>query len=150
MKPQDKFYFTAANAFHRCYSPKNKRYSRYGGRGITVEFGTIGEFAEYLRNELPGYASGMTLDRRDNDGNYARGNLQWATRQEQNSNRGIPSTNTSGVKNVRRQSSGRGWEVLLWRDGRVTSKSFADKKFGGTELAKQAAVLYLEELKIDR
>ena len=31
-----RFFQTWANMNHRCYDEKNKRYQRYGGRGITV------------------------------------------------------------------------------------------------------------------
>jgi hypothetical protein len=146
MKVQDKFYFAAANAFHRCYSPKNKRYSRYGGRGITVQFASRDELADYIR-ELPGYEQGKTLDRIDNDGNYAPGNLRWATISEQNANTGMRSNNTSGIKGLSRHSNGKGWAVKIAREGHEVRKSFADNKFGGTEQARLVAISYLEELR---
>jgi hypothetical protein len=140
-----KFYRIAGSAYDRCYNPKNKRYPRYGGRGITVEFASRGEFADYIK-ELPGYTLGMSLDRIDNDGNYARNNLRWASHSEQNTNKGMMVTNKSGIKYLSRGRTGSGgWRVQIARNGQVTCKSFSDSKFGGEEESKQAAIAFIEE-----
>lgn len=71
----------------RCTSPKRKRYKHYGGRGITVcqEWSRFENFREWaLAN---GYASDLTLDRRDNDGNYCPENCRWTTRSVQDNNK---------------------------------------------------------------
>lgn len=68
----------------RCFNPKTNGYERYGGRGITVCERWRGPdgFENFLADmgERP---AGMTLDRRDNDGNYELGNCRWATLVEQ-------------------------------------------------------------------
>lgn len=69
----------------RCFNKKNKR---YGGRGITVcpewseSFEAFRDWA--LAN---GYRDNLTLDRKDNDGNYEPSNCRWATQKEQQNNR---------------------------------------------------------------
>jgi hypothetical protein len=140
-----KFYSVAKDAYYRCYNPKYGDYHRYGGRGITVEFASRAEFADYIK-DLPGYEPGKSIDRIDNDGNYAPGNLRWVTRYEQEANKGMIVTNTSGIKYLRRVTSDKAWRVEITREYRKTSKSFADKKFGSEEASKQAAISYLEEL----
>lgn len=69
----------------RCQNPKNSDFPAYGGRGITVceRWQTYDNFLADM-GEVP---PGLSLDRRDNDGNYEPNNCRWATRQEQAQNR---------------------------------------------------------------
>jgi hypothetical protein len=69
----------------RCTDPKNHKFARYGGRGISVceRWLTVENF---VHDMSPGYAKGMTLDRRDNDGNYDPDNCHWATARQQTRN----------------------------------------------------------------
>ena len=82
--------FTAAK--QRCENPKDTHFKDYGGRGIRFEFPSVTEACIYMieTNGLPGRE--LEIDRIDNDGNYARGNLRWATRSEQNANKRRRST----------------------------------------------------------
>lgn len=68
----------------RCNNPSDKLFSYYGGRGIKCLFDTFEEFyAEVGDRPNKSYS----IDRIDNDGHYEKGNLRWATRQQQAENR---------------------------------------------------------------
>lgn len=80
----------------RCENPRNKRYPRYGGRGITVceRWHDIRTFAADIEREIgmkpsrcPECGGKYSLDRIDNDHGYEPGNVRWATASEQNLNK---------------------------------------------------------------
>lgn len=72
----------------RCYRTGDKRYPRYGGRGISVCERWRHDFAAFLADVGYRPAPHLSLDRINNDGNYAPGNTRWATMSEQAFNRG--------------------------------------------------------------
>lgn len=76
----------------RCYNPDHASYHHYGGRGITVcdrwRYGVVGKTGlECFIEDMGPRPEGLTLDRRNNDGNYEPGNCRWATWSEQLTNR---------------------------------------------------------------
>ncbi len=74
----------------RCiYDPNKEWFKHYAGRGIRVcerwkdkERG----FQNFLE-DMGVRPEGMTLDRRDVDGNYEKSNCRWATPKQQHENR---------------------------------------------------------------
>ena len=70
---------------YRCYRTRNKEYPRYGGRGIQVHADWLGKdgFQRFLAHVGQRPSRGHTLERLDNDGDYAPDNVCWATRYQQ-------------------------------------------------------------------
>lgn len=72
----------------RCTYVRHPFYSHYGGRGISVaaEWRGRGGFARFLEH-VGVRPEDHTLDRKDVNGHYEPGNVQWATLQQQRWNR---------------------------------------------------------------
>lgn len=85
VRPATKEYSSWVSAKGRCYNPNNKKYPIYGGRGIAMCDAWRDDFAAFLAYLGP-RPIGTTLDRIDNDGDYAPGNVRWATPQQQSAN----------------------------------------------------------------
>lgn len=79
--PEYRAYLAAKN---RCKSKLNPAYKNYGSRGIKFLFTCFDEFFEEI-GARP--SSKHSLDRINNDGNYEKGNIRWATRDQQLKNR---------------------------------------------------------------
>lgn len=72
----------------RCKDKTLKNYHRYGGRGIKVckRWSGPGGFERFLLDIGPCPDPKLTIDRINNDGNYAPTNCRWATRTVQTQN----------------------------------------------------------------
>jgi len=73
----------------RCTNPDDPHYADYGGRGITLEpeLADPAAFLRYIKT-LPGYdVPGMEIDRIENNSGYVRGNIRFATRDQNLANR---------------------------------------------------------------
>lgn len=73
----------------RCFTRSNRKFHRYGGRGITVSPEWLGDdgFARFLAHVGRRPSAKHSLDRIDNDRNYEPGNVRWATRAQQSQNK---------------------------------------------------------------
>lgn len=78
-------YTAWAKAKNRCRSPKAEAWANYGGRGIKFS-PAWDRFVDFLRDMGP-CPLGYSLERRDNNGDYAPGNCAWIPRKKQALNR---------------------------------------------------------------
>ena len=79
-------YSSWTNAKTRCFNPASDAYPRYGGRGITMCAEWAADFSAFYRDMGP-CPTGLTLERRDVNGDYGPDNCYWASYQQQNNNR---------------------------------------------------------------
>ena len=72
---------------NRCNNPNATKYFRYGARGIRIcdEWNDYSNFYGWAIGN--GYSSDLSIDRKDNDGNYTPENCQWTSSKEQARNR---------------------------------------------------------------
>ena len=74
-----------ANMIRRCYQKNHPTFLHYGSRGIAVceRWRNFESFLADMGQRPPG----MSIERKDVDGNYEPANCKWATTDEQNNNK---------------------------------------------------------------
>lgn len=77
------------NMRKRCLDPNLPAYKNYGGRGITI-CERWESFENFLADMGMKPSPKLTLERKNNNGNYEPGNCKWATRKEQRANQRTP------------------------------------------------------------
>lgn len=85
-----KIYRKYRSMLDRCNNENNKSYKDYGGRGITVckeWLGKLGFLNFYDWANKNGYKEGMTIERKDVNGNYCPENCCFVTNAEQQRNK---------------------------------------------------------------
>lgn len=72
----------------RCYKSTTPNYPGYGGRGIRVHpsWHDVTNFIAWVSQNLGPRPTGHSLDRVNNDGHYAPGNVRWADAKTQSRN----------------------------------------------------------------
>jgi len=113
-------------------NPKRADYKYYGGKGIKV-CDRWSSFEAFLEDMEDPFQEGLTLDRRDGDGDYCPENCKWSTKEEQANNmsnnlnltyKGVVYTEAElsrafGIKRTTVQARrNRGWSVKEIVEGR--------------------------------
>lgn len=117
----------------RCYNPNDSGYVNYGGRGIKVCDRWLGldGFSNFIK-DMGSRPNNKTLDRIDNDSDYAPNNCRWASRYEQMRNRRQRKDNKSGTTGVSFNKYKSRWEAYGFLYGKQVSL--------GTFLSKDDAI----------
>ncbi len=105
----------------RCGNPKNKSFHRYGGRGIKVCEKWMRSFSNFINDVGRRPNPLLTLDRKDNDGNYCKSNCRWATRKQQSDN-----SEQQRILTIRgRSNSVAGWERDMgYKSGLISARLY--------------------------
>ena len=93
-------YNTWVNLRDRCYNPDSDQYRDYGGRGIKVCRKWRESFERFALDMGLKPHKKLTLERINNNKGYKPSNCEWVTRKENNNNKRIYKTNTTGVSGI--------------------------------------------------
>jgi hypothetical protein len=130
----------------RCFNVNCKDYSDYGAKGITMQEDYVNSFAAFYEEvgDPPEISKKWSIDRIDPSKGYVKGNMRWASINQQARNKLKSKANTSGKTGVQwyyqeyNKKHGKGfvlYAVAIWNefvDGKPKqhNKKFSVTKYG--------------------
>ena len=134
-----RLYETWCGMKRRCNNPNDKRYDRYGGRGISVCEEWESSFETFMKWAYSnGYKDNLLIDRINNDGNYEPSNCRWTDNKTQCNNRrsNIPIIINGETMTLKEYAERTGLSATMLyarynrgeRGDRLTREPFCDKK----------------------
>lgn len=127
----------------RCYYPNYNESKDYRGRGISMceEWrNSFRAFYEYVGDKP---SKTHSIDRIDNNGNYEPGNVRWATRGQQATNK--QKGNPNGYVGIRKyicKTKGTRWIANIYIDGKYIYLGIFNTKEEAIEARKKANLKY--------
>jgi hypothetical protein len=145
----NRFYIKWKSIKRRINNPNNPSYKNYGGRGIKLcdeWMNNPKAFIDYC-NTLDGCEDeSLTLDRRDNNGNYEHGNLRFVNRQIQALNQRLQKNNTSGKSGVKYNKTNNKWIAYIYIKGKRKYLYRGDYKEEAIAAREKFEKVYFKEL----
>lgn len=138
----------------RCFNETNNRWSKYGGRGISMHEDFKNSFEAWLTHvgNKPVDGQRWSIGRIDNNDWYTYDNMRWETDAQQARNHTKQNNNTSGVSGVKQHvTTIAGKDYYAWvssyeeLNGKRKSRSFSWNKYG-CDVAKQMAIDFRNEM----
>lgn len=123
----------------RCTNPKHTSYRYYGARGIIVEWSNFKEFKSWAL--VNGYKNDLEVDRLNPKLNYCASNCRWVTRQLQNRNAAIRTSNKTGVKGCYYEKRAHKYRQQIKINGKNISLGY----FNSIEECKAARDKYIKD-----
>jgi len=85
---KERLYGIWRGMYTRCYNKNFKFYNYYGGRGISICDEWLNNYLVFRKwAYINGYEENLTIDRKDNDGNYEPNNCKWVSGKNQANNK---------------------------------------------------------------
>jgi len=114
----------------RCYNKKDKSYKFYGKNGISIYNPWKNDFKIFYDWSIAnGYKKGLSIDRKENNGNYEPGNCRYTDNTTQAINRKKFKTNTSNYVGITFHSKNKNWTSRIsYKRKRYYLGSFSSKK----------------------
>jgi hypothetical protein len=127
-----RLFLTWKNMLRRCTDSKATKYENYGGRGITVckEWLNVENF---INDMYPTFVEGLTLDRKDNNGNYNISNCRWATKTVQSRNTSLSKINKSGYRGVSWYKPHSNWRARIQVGSKTIHLGYFEDKIKAAE-----------------
>jgi hypothetical protein len=103
----------------RCLNPNVERYKDYGGRGISIFQDWLDDFQSFYDWSMAnGYSDELTIDRKNNSGNYCPLNCMWTDYETQAKNRRAPLNCKSGIPGISFHKSQNRWHAYIGNNGK--------------------------------